>query len=198
MSDVLAGIDAGSDEGSGVAGKMAGFMADASTKCNYILDKLSPHLMYRWCIFAGIFVLYLIRIFTIDGWYIVTYGLGIYLLNQLIGFLSPQFDPEMDNDDDMTLPLSGGEGKEFKPFARRLTEFKFWFSCSRAVVLALCMTFFSVFDVPVFWPILLIYFIILFIATMNKQISHMIKHKYVPFSFGKPSYTGKAAVKDSK
>ena len=28
------------------------------------------------------------------GWYIITYGLGIYVLNLLIGFLSPQADPE--------------------------------------------------------------------------------------------------------
>lgn len=34
--------------------------------------------------------LYGTRVFLINGWYIVTYGLGIYLLNQFIGFLSPQ------------------------------------------------------------------------------------------------------------
>ena len=28
------------------------------------------------------------------GWYIITYGLGIYVLNLLIGILSPQSDPE--------------------------------------------------------------------------------------------------------
>ena len=30
-------------------------------------------------------------------------------------------------------------------------------------------------QVPVFWPILLIYFIVLFGMTMKKQIAHMIK-----------------------
>jgi hypothetical protein len=47
------------------------------------------------------------------------------------------------------------------------------------------MTFFSVFDVPVFWPILLCYWIVLFVLTMKRQILHMIKYKYVPFSMGK-------------
>lgn len=47
------------------------------------------------------------------------------------------------------------------------------------------MTFFEVFDVPVFWPILLFYWVMLFILTMRKQIQHMIKYRYVPFSFGK-------------
>lgn len=62
------------------------------------------------------------------------------------------------------------------------------------------MTFFSIFDVPVFWPILLLYFIVLFVITMKRQIRHMIKYKYVPFSFGKTTYNGgnKSAGKDSK
>lgn len=32
------------------------------------------------------------------------------------------------------------------------------------------MTLFPVFDVPVFWPILLLYFITLFILTMKRQV----------------------------
>ena len=35
-----------------------------------------------------------------------------------------------------------------------------------------CMTFFSVFDVPVFWPILLMYWFMLFFMTMKQQIKH--------------------------
>jgi predicted membrane protein len=50
------------------------------------------------------------------------------------------------------------------------------------------MTFFGIFDIPVFWPILLLYFIVLFFITMKRQIKHMIKFKYVPFSFGKTTY----------
>ena len=57
-----------------------------------------------------------------QGFYIVTYGLGIYLLNRLIGFLSPMVDPELEGP---TLPTKGSD-QEFKPFQRRLPEFKFW------------------------------------------------------------------------
>ena len=32
------------------------------------------------------------------------------------------------------------------------------------------------------------YFVALFVLTMKRQIKHMIKYKYVPFSFGKVSY----------
>jgi len=69
-------------------------------------------------------------------------------------------------------------------------EFKFWYSSTKGVVTAFCMTFFSVFDIPVFWPILLVYFFALFFLTMKRQIKHMIKHKYVPWSWGKKSYKG--------
>lgn len=40
------------------------------------------------------------------------------------------------------------------------------------------MTFFQFFDVPVYWPILLLYFLSLFVLTMKRQIRHMIKHRY--------------------
>ena len=41
--------------------------------------------------------------------------------------------------------------------------------------MAFFMTFFSIFNIPVFWPILLLYFIALFVLTMKRQIKHMIK-----------------------
>jgi hypothetical protein len=50
---------------------------------------------------------------------------------------------------------------------------------------AFVLTFFSIFDVPVFWPILLLYWLVLFVLTMKRQIRHMIKYRYVPFTVGK-------------
>lgn len=64
---------------------------------------------------------------------------------------------------------------------------------------------------PVFWPVLVVYFLILFGLTskfshtqellegveyhtdlpgvlVRRQIQHMIKYRYVPFSFGKARY----------
>jgi hypothetical protein len=57
-------------------------------------------------------------------------------------------------------------------------------------LLAIFCTFFEVLNIPVFWPILLIYFLVLFTLTMKKQILHMIKHRYIPFDFRKPSFKG--------
>ena len=68
----------------------------------------------------------------------------------------------------MELPTRQNE--EFRPFIRRLPEFKFWYSATKATVIAFCCTFFELFNVPVFWPILVMYFITLFCITMKRQI----------------------------
>ncbi|XP_028516295.1 protein RER1-like [Exaiptasia diaphana] len=72
--------------------------------------------------------IYLIRVFYLQGWYIITYALGIYHLNLLIAFLSPRIDPALeeleDDEDGPSLPTKADE--EFRPFIRRLPEFKFW------------------------------------------------------------------------
>lgn len=64
------------------------------------------------------------------------------------------------------------------------------YSSIRSIVAGFVATFFAVFDVPVFWPILLVYWFILFFVTMKRQIQHMIKYRYIPFSFGKKKYSG--------
>lgn len=61
----------------------------------------------------------------------------------------------------------------------------FRYSFTKAFCIAFVMTFFPVFDVPVFWPILLCYWVVLFVLTMRRQIAHMIKFKYIPFNIGK-------------
>lgn len=157
----------------------------------YWLDKSTIHIGPRWIGFTVLLALFFLRVYLIQGYFIVAYGLGIFLLNNFIAFLSPLDDPQSSSsssskdDDGPTLPTSAKEGKEFRPFARRLPEFKFWLASTRGVGTAMMMTFFSIFDVPVFWPILLLYFFALFFMTMKKQILHMYQHKYVPISFGK-------------
>ncbi|GAB5032403.1 rer1a [Nannochloropsis oceanica] len=154
-------------------------------KWQHILDRSTVYVGLRWVIFVVMLGLYALRVFYINGWFIVTYGLGIYLLNNFIGFLSPQMDPESEGP---LLPTN--EREEYRPFARRLPEFKFWYQCAKATWVAFGMTFFDFFDVPVYWPILLLYFISLFVLTMKRQIRHMIKHRYVPWSNGKAKYAG--------
>ncbi|TVU22323.1 hypothetical protein EJB05_32009, partial [Eragrostis curvula] len=185
------GADSGAGGGSAAA-TAAKWRSDASRAFQYYLDRSTPHSTGRWLGTLGVAAIYALRVYLVEGFYIVTYGLGIYLLNLLIGFLSPMVDPELDPSaaaDGPALPTRGSD--EFKPFIRRLPEFKFWYAITKAFVVAFVMTFFSVFDVPVFWPILLCYWIVLFVLTMKRQIVHMIKYKYVPFNIGKQKYGGK-------
>mmetsp|Transcript_25267 Transcript_25267/g.36955 ORF Transcript_25267/g.36955 Transcript_25267/m.36955 type:complete len:199 (-) Transcript_25267:136-732(-) len=151
----------------------------------YWLDKSTIHVYPRWAGFVAVLGIFFLRIYMVQGYFIVAYGLGIFLLNNFIAFLSPLEDPQ---EDTPGLPTTNKEAKEFRPFSRKLPEFKFWLACTRGVLTCIVMTFFSVFDVPVFWPILLMYFFILFFMTMKRQITHMFKHRYVPISFGKTKY----------
>lgn len=64
-------------------------------------------------------------------------GHAIYLLNLLLAFLQPKFDPSIQDDllaDEieeggipMTSPLPNQRDDEFRPFVRRLPEWQFWY-----------------------------------------------------------------------
>jgi len=154
------------------------------------LDDLTPHLTVRWAATLILSLLYIIRVYYLQGWYIITYALGIYHLNLFIAFLTPRIDPAMeDSEDGPALPTKSDE--EFRPFIRRLPEFKFWYGATRAILIAMGCTCFEAFNIPVFWPILVMYFIVLFVITMKRQIKHMIKYRYLPFTHGKRKYQGK-------
>ena len=72
-------------------------------------------------------------------------------------------------------------------------------SATKSVCIGMTMTLFSIFDIPVFWPILLLYFIVLFTITMKRQIEHMIKFSYIPCDcFKKKRYKGKHKVVEKK
>jgi len=162
-----------------------------------LLDKWTPHSISRWVFTVVVLAAFLIRIVLLQGWYIVTYALAIYHLNLLLAFLTPKIDPALaefeadEGDDGMALPTS--QNDEFRPFIRRLPEFKFWYSATKATVIAFTCTFFDFFNIPVFWPILVMYFITLFCITMKRQIKHMVRYRYIPFTWGKPKFQGRDA-----
>ncbi|ORZ13978.1 putative Golgi membrane protein [Absidia repens] len=162
-------------------------------KFQHVLDEVTPFTQYRWISTVVLLVLFMMRIILAEGWYIVTYALGIYILNLFLAFLTPKFDPSMEMDtqenemeEGPSLPVKNDE--EFKPFIRRLPEFKFWYSVTKATVISLFCSFFRIFDIPVYWPILLVYFCVLFAITMRRQIKHMIKYRYIPFDLNKRQY----------
>ncbi|XP_071839618.1 protein RER1-like [Apostichopus japonicus] len=186
-----------SDVVSSQPGFLSRFFTGMSQRYQTYLDRSVPHSPARWVATLLLEFCYLGRVFFLQGWYIVTYALGIYQLNLFIAFLTPKMEPvitEDSEDDGPTLPTKANE--EFRPFIRRLPEFKFWYSATKSIVIASFCTFFDIFNVPVFWPILVMYFFILFFLTMRRQIEHMIKYRYLPWSRGKTKYKGKEDTGD--
>ncbi|KIK44047.1 hypothetical protein CY34DRAFT_803059 [Suillus luteus UH-Slu-Lm8-n1] len=164
------------------------------------LDRWTPHVFQRWLATFCLLALFMLRIVLSQGWYIVCYGLAIYLLNLLLAFLQPKFDPSLEDDlladeieegGDQSVPvLPSQRDDEFRPFVRRLPEWQFWLSATRATLISLFCTVSEIFDVPVYWPILVVYFCVLFALTMRRQIQHMIKYKYIPFDIGRKARYG--------
>ncbi|VDM03251.1 unnamed protein product [Schistocephalus solidus] len=160
-------------------------------------DRIVPYVACRWLSFIFLLAVYVLRVVQTQGFFVVSYALGVFLLSQFLGFLTPQVQPSLSGgkvhflneinayiDTDPLLPTNS-DG-EFRPFIRRLSEIKFWKGCTYAVVLSIMCTCFPFLDLPVFWPILLLYFIVLCYVTLQRQIAHMIKYRYMPFTYGKP------------
>ncbi|GMP93500.1 hypothetical protein CsSME_00043289 [Camellia sinensis var. sinensis] len=59
-----------------------------SQQYQYLLDRSNPYVHKRWIAFATIAIIYVLRVVVFPGFYPVSYALGIYILNLLIGFLS--------------------------------------------------------------------------------------------------------------
>ncbi|RSH87313.1 hypothetical protein EHS25_003222 [Saitozyma podzolica] len=212
-----AGIRGGLPEEKNVAQLVQEHTNVYARKFQGLLDRSTPHVIERWIVTGVLFLLFLLNVVLRQGWYIVCYALAIYILNLFLAFLQPRFDPSLAEDlaaEDVeegapglpgsSTPKSGGgikgllsgfsngnDEEEFRPFIRRLPEFKFWYSATKATAIALVCTITRATDVPVYWPILLVYFLTLFGLTMRRQIQHMIKYRYIPFDLGKKTRYGK-------
>ncbi|CAL8148138.1 unnamed protein product [Orchesella dallaii] len=179
------------DDSAGSSNVVTRFFKGLGIRYQSLLDRSTPHTKGRWVFAFVLVLLFILRILFAQGWYIITYALGIYHLNLFIAFLTPKIDPALDYEDD-GLDLPTRSTQEFRPFIRRLPEFKFWLGIVKSTVIGLICTMFDCFNIPVFWPILVMYFITLFCITMKRQIKHMIKYRYIPFTHGKPKYQASA------
>lgn len=147
----------------------------------HYLDKTMRYPLQRWIIWFVLLAYYGYRIYTCQGFYLITYALGLYILNLFLGFVSPlvpillvflMFHRRIQNSM-MTM-------KEIYCLLRRLMNSSpsfvvFQSSPSgmhfpsslfsryesiKMILMSLLMTFNKAFDVPVFWPILVVYFLV--------------------------------------
>ncbi len=107
------------------------FAAKANQLKIRILDRLSPQVTLRWLIWAGLLVSFALRIWFVKGFYIVAYALGIFNLNLLLGFLSPQarastahpspdFRPPVDSSDGTPTNHAAGNVLSLRHGARQM------------------------------------------------------------------------------
>lgn len=163
---------------------------DLRTLQQIYLDKLASRPEMRWGMTAILFVFYCTRIWTTGSFYLITYCLGIYLLHALILFLTPKGemipDPfeNVDNDDYVPETIDN----EFRPFIRNLPEFDFWMFVTKIVGLAFVGTYVWILDIPVYTPILVIYFVFMVVFTARRLAAHMKKYNYNPFLQTKEYY----------
>jgi hypothetical protein len=168
----------------GIGARLSAWNDGYRRRFQIFADRVTPYPWRRWAGFVALLLVFFLRIYLAEGFYIVCYALFIYLLNVFIHFLTPKMDP--DSGDRPILPQ--GTDDEYRPFERKLPEFKFWWKCVTAVVVAFAVSFFRGFDVPVYWPILVVYFFVLLVLTMKKEVAKWIKLGYVPWNRSKPSY----------
>ncbi|KAK6914510.1 Retrieval of early ER protein Rer1 [Dillenia turbinata] len=93
---------------------LAALKDDFARAFQYYLDKSTPLPTHRWLGALAVTTIYVLRVYYLQGFYTMSYGLGIYILNLLIGFLSPKVDPKLEVLDGASLPTK--ESDEIKPF----------------------------------------------------------------------------------
>ena len=76
------------DANEGGSNKFDEMKAKFDQKLQVLLDKSTVHVQARWAVAVSLLLLYLLRVWMLSGWFIVTYGLGIYLLNLFRRFQS--------------------------------------------------------------------------------------------------------------
>ena len=155
------------------------------------IDKITPKRMYRWVFAGSFFLLYILRVLYTRTHHLVTYCLSLYLLHGLIVFLTPKDEeiPDIFDDVDIEFEAPPNIDNEFRPFIRRLPEFQFWVLFLKLVGIAFFATFFDIFDIPAYTPILFLYFFVLVVITARKLLRHMRKYRYNPF-FEKKAHFG--------
>jgi uncharacterized membrane protein len=114
------------------------------------------------------------RIAALQQFYIVAYALGIVFLVQCAQFWSPINDPALftttARTHHSTENVEPGSTTSTSSTTRRYPEFQAWVVSTRYVALATCCTLFSMFDVPVYAPILWAYLIVLCVVRMIQTI----------------------------
>ncbi|KAH0574488.1 RER1-like protein-retention of ER protein [Spironucleus salmonicida] len=121
--------------------------------------------LYRWIGTTVLTVFYLLFVLLTHSHYAIVYFLYIYILSAFIQFISPKT-----GDSTVALPVSTTDLADAKNYQREMCEFDFWFVATIWTFISLILSFFPFTDIPVFWPVLVLYSIALTIAIVHKEL----------------------------
>ena len=152
----------------------------------YVTDRIVLLTLPRWVFTSTLLVGFMFRVITKPGYFAIAYLLGFHILKNAINFVTPQGVPtigEEEDDDEIELPTfvnsnAADFDEDAKPIMRKLTEFRLWEDINLPVIAAFVCSMFDLFDIPVFWPLLLFYFLYAMFAIVTRQRAHMQKYGY--------------------
>jgi hypothetical protein len=72
----------------------------------------------------------------------------------------------------------GLEHAEDKPLVRSMSEMEVWGRTSVALLLGLACVYSKMLEIEVFWPMLLLYFLVLAAFTLQRILKTMQRHRY--------------------
>lgn len=145
----------------------------------------------RWIGF-GIFVMYFLYRAIKYEYHAVLYFFSIYSIANIFSSLTPAGSKNIMDLNDLEFENGLPKVSEdlSKPFARKLPEFRLFQHLSISLAISLFCTFFELFKVKVFWPILVIYVFILIGIFSMKHLKHMKRFGYNPFPLMKSAGKG--------
>lgn len=172
-------------------------------KPSYIKNKINKTIIYRkerWILTIITYFLFIIKCVIYDSYYALLYILSFYYIQNIILFITPKDVPSIhdeDEDEDMyEIPdtvFNKSDDPDEKPIIRKISEFSLWEKITFFTLLCHLLSYFEVFNIPVWWPMLLIYFVIVSVLIVFKQRSHMNKYNYSLYDF----FKSKRGKKDS-
>lgn len=166
------------------------------------IDKYIFYIKLRWLLTIILLSIYIYRLIIIGGYYVISYIMGLYILHLSVQFFQPLGLPNIEDEETYEdnvyedLPITTNmyffinfvnlrfffekrQGDDnFKPLIRSISEFKFWQMVTFAIILSIGCTYVSFLDLPVFWPFLLLYFLVLVFLTFKRMLVHMNKFNY--------------------
>jgi len=151
-------------------------MVSAEQRVQTLYDRLATKPGLRWGLAAALALVYCGRLWTTSGFYLLTYCLALYLFTLFVGFITPLEGQEV---------LAKGE---FRPFLRAIPEIRLWEGSSAALLGATLCTYCPPLNLPIYWPLLPVTFLAMVALMLHKQLEHMRKHNYVPWTAHKAVY----------